>query len=228
METNVRKSGLRVAHDVDDFALEREVVLTLKDTPVIEGDAPAADQDILENVELASKFRTEFLNRQKAKMRRPAYDPAAKYDQTEEEERPDPEGFTLDESGEYNLEKIQKREAIRAKLNKSETRGSKVSLDTQKVVASEYYTREEMDKFPKPKPNLLKKRRGADLSDLFKDMGDEVTPGTLGTHEAAQAKARAEARAEEEARKSRVENYATALEAAKERTSRSQKLEERS
>ena len=61
-------SGVRVAHDFDDFVEEREVILTLKDSYLLEDQDVNLAGDVLENVELASHFKTQAIQQNRMKV----------------------------------------------------------------------------------------------------------------------------------------------------------------
>ena len=54
-----KKTGVRVAHDIDDFVEDREVILTLQDVPIISGDHLNDDADILENIDMRDQYKTQ-------------------------------------------------------------------------------------------------------------------------------------------------------------------------
>lgn len=55
--------GFRVAHDLEDLPEGENVILTLKDVPLLneKGELNEDEDDILENRDLAAKERREFL-----------------------------------------------------------------------------------------------------------------------------------------------------------------------
>ena len=74
-----------------------------------------------------------------------------------DERNPDKSGISLDEHGQYDVQKIAKLERIKAKLGRN---SKAIQLNTQQVVASEYYTPEEMQKkFAVPKVRKRKKKK---------------------------------------------------------------------
>jgi len=60
--------GVRVAHDFNDFVEEREVILTLQDTYVLEGQDVNRSGDVLENVDMAGHFKTEAIQQSRMKV----------------------------------------------------------------------------------------------------------------------------------------------------------------
>ena len=52
-------SGVRVAHDLDDFLEDHEVVLTLKDQGVLDADGVNIGDDVLENSQMAQEYKRQ-------------------------------------------------------------------------------------------------------------------------------------------------------------------------
>jgi SART-1 family. len=143
---NKKGSGVRVAHDFDDFIEDREVILTLKDSNILEGEKIVEDVDTLENVELAAAYKAQVDLENKTKVEilshkvifQKSYDYyAEKYKEEKTllpqyDEKPRyKQGFILDpEVGEYNPEKDKESEN---KPPKFEHKGTLVSLETTKV-----------------------------------------------------------------------------------------------
>lgn len=64
MSTNKKNkdlAGIRVAHDFGDFIEDRETILTLKDTYILDKDGVNEDIDVLENVHMAEEFRHQAI-----------------------------------------------------------------------------------------------------------------------------------------------------------------------
>ena len=61
-------TGVRVAHDFDDFLEDREVILTLKDTYLLDNQDVNRDSDVLENIDLSENFRHEVRQEGKKKV----------------------------------------------------------------------------------------------------------------------------------------------------------------
>lgn len=61
-------AGVRVAHDFDDFVEEREVILTLKDSYVLEDQDINQSGDVLENVDMAGHFKTQAIHQSRMKV----------------------------------------------------------------------------------------------------------------------------------------------------------------
>ncbi len=60
--------GVRVAHDFDDFVEEREIILTLKDSNILDDGDVNQSGDVLENIELASNFKTQAIQQSRKKV----------------------------------------------------------------------------------------------------------------------------------------------------------------
>lgn len=70
--------GIRVAHGADDFAEGKQVILTLADAPILDGEFGAQRlaeaEDVLENVNMVDAEKLKKLNDAKKKLLRPKYD----------------------------------------------------------------------------------------------------------------------------------------------------------
>eukprot|EP00300_Choanocystis_sp_HF-7_P017228 c19667_g1_i4.p1 GENE.c19667_g1_i4~~c19667_g1_i4.p1 ORF type:complete len:761 (+),score=243.88 c19667_g1_i4:51-2285(+) len=160
--------GLRIVHQADSFQTGADVILTLKDNNVLD------EEDQLENIHISEKDRreravaaskklsaSEILEKGEAGVLLPKYD-----------EVKEAEGITLGSEGMIDLEKTRRIEAIRAKLQNPQRQ--EISLDVPKdIVASDYYTAEEMAQFKTKKTKKKKFRSKEKLEELL--AGEEDT-----------------------------------------------------
>ncbi|TRY71736.1 hypothetical protein TCAL_08157 [Tigriopus californicus] len=174
-------SGLKVEHSAENFASGRDVILTLKDSDVLDASA----EDTLVNVNIMDDERTKkkLEEVKKAKVGYNAYDQEEvdeltgelkrknmldKYD--EEIEGEQRTSFKIGHEGDYNEEEQieRQRQKIREKLNAAK-RLESLALPELKV-ASDYYTSEETAQFKKPKKKRKVKKRILRADDLLADL----------------------------------------------------------
>ena len=174
--------GMKIAHDVSAFHEDSTVILTLKDTRVLDEsqtDLNQEAQDELENVNISEADRRVAREKAAKRARQPVYsgyddeefvEPGkerkakilSQYDQEEEAET----HIVLGEDGAFDQAKLKRQEAIRERLKpkKNQTVSLTTSDDTKKEL-TDYYTKEEMVAFAKPKKlRKKKKRRKKDVS----------------------------------------------------------------
>jgi U4/U6.U5 tri-snRNP-associated protein 1 len=206
-------SGLRVAHNADDFIEDREIVLTLADEPLLTKEGLNDAGDTLVNIDMAQDFKRKA-NMENAKKKKIDYDEMdlnkrilPHYDEAPIEQ----EGITLDSTGEYNPEKLKRLEAIRSKLNSS-NKGNEISLDVAKNIASEYQTPEETYKFKVPKKRKTEKKSKDDILKFLEESLQGDT-GALGTRETQKTKAKQEQEAAGDEHK--ADGYQNALDKAR-------------
>lgn len=177
-------SGLKVEHAAEHFLSGRDVILTLKDSDVLDASA----EDTLVNVNIMDDERTKkkLEEAKKAKVGYNAYDQEEvdeltgelkrknmldKYD--EEIEGEQRTSFKIGQEGDYNEEEQieRQRQKIREKLNAAKTLES-LALPELKV-ASDYYTSEETAQFKKPKKKRKVKKRILRADDLLADLEED-------------------------------------------------------
>ena len=174
--------GLKVRHNADDIVEGREVVLTLKDTSVLDDDG----EDELENVLLAEQKARKKARREATKKSDDPFgedDTAAKktvlgkYDEKAEDE-----AMELDGEGLIDAQETKRKEDIKARLA-AELSGLKGTKETAEIVKGEqmdYHTQEEMQaKFVKreKKKKMRKKLRKKHI-DAAELEQDELAPAT--------------------------------------------------
>ncbi|XP_065845121.1 U4/U6.U5 tri-snRNP-associated protein 1-like [Oscarella lobularis] len=155
--------GLKVEHDQEKFQEGRSVVLTLKDSDVLD-----VGGDVLVNVNMVDEEKVaKNLERKKGK---PAYNPyedeevdedgvlkekilLKKYDEVENPE--EPKSFQLGAGGNIDMEEIERKKKFRKMLK---LRGESLDYKSGQV-ASEYYSQEEMVRFKRPKKKKKEKRK---------------------------------------------------------------------
>jgi len=214
------QGGLRVAHDFDDFMEDREVILTLQDSYLLDNQDVNRNGDVLENIDMAEVYKSQ-VNIENRTKKDDLLD--SKYGATEkkilpqyDEKSTEKEGIMLDSLGEFNLERQRKIESIKNKLAGSK-KGGEISLETSKNVASEYFTSDEMKKIKKPlkKAVNVQKNRADILKFLEDSLEDEE--GNLGSRDAQKTRERADLE-DVTTKKLKTENYEAALEKAREKT----------
>jgi len=214
------QGGLRVAHDFDDFMEDREVILTLQDSYLLDNQDVNRNGDVLENIDMAEVYKSQVGIENRTK-KDDLLD--SKYGATEkkilpqyDEKSTEKEGIMLDSLGEFNLERQRKIESIKNKLAGSK-KGGEISLETSKNVASEYFTSDEMKKIKKPlkKAVNVQKNRADILKFLEDSLEDEE--GNLGSRDAQKTRERADLE-DVTTKKLKTENYEAALEKAREKT----------
>ena len=114
-------SGAQLSHSIDDFKAGEEVVLTLADQNVLDGDEVNDNDELLENVNLAADQRRD---RKKELARGAKYDPFGgdtailqKYDH--DEKVANRETLQLDASGAVNVAKAQRLADIKSRLQQT-------------------------------------------------------------------------------------------------------------
>jgi U4/U6.U5 tri-snRNP-associated protein 1 len=161
--------GLQVEHDVDSFADERDVVLTLKDKGVLDEDP----DDVLINVNMVDdeKYRKNLENKKK-KIVYNAYEDQefdelgnpkeksllAQYDETIDGAKKD--GFRI---GYDNA--IERKQALVQSIKEKLAKKRIETIEQKDLrLASEYYNEEELLKFKKPKKKVRKMRTKGKLT----------------------------------------------------------------
>lgn len=166
--------GIKVGHDIESFAEERQIILTLKDQDVLgdEGDELVNvnmidDEKYKKNVELRKQDpRTygydvyeeqydefgEFVGRGLL----------SKYD--DEIDGVKNKKFTIGESKELIME--QQRKALEVKAKLQNKRLETLNIEPLRI-AADYYTEEELTKFKKPKKKVKKTRQKLKADDLL-------------------------------------------------------------
>lgn len=154
--------GLQVNHDMDSFQEGKTVILTLKDDDIL-----AEKDDVLVNVNMIDdeKFKKNVENKKK-KILYNAYDVEeidkygnlkkksllSQYDEEIEGEKR--ENFIIGIDDNPLIQRQNVTQSVRDKLN------SKIleTVETDRQIASDYYTENEMAKFKKPKKKTKKLR----------------------------------------------------------------------
>jgi U4/U6.U5 tri-snRNP-associated protein 1 len=161
--------GLQVEHDVDSFADERDVVLTLKDKGVLDENP----DDVLINVNMVDdeKYRKNLENKKK-KIVYNAYEDQefddlgnpkeksllAQYDETIDGAKKD--GFRI---GYDNA--IERKQALVQSIKEKLAKKRIETIEQKDLrLASEYYNEEELLKFKKPKKKVRKMRTKGKLT----------------------------------------------------------------
>ncbi|KAG5674371.1 hypothetical protein PVAND_004345 [Polypedilum vanderplanki] len=180
--------GLKVAHDIDSFKEERQVILTLEDKDVLDEDG-----DTLMNVNMKDDER--YKKNVEVKKQNPQhygydvyedqYDEfgnfigrgiLSKYD--EEIDGSKKPTFTIGES--KDLIQEQQRKALEVKAKLENKRLETLNLDPLKI-ASDCFTEEELTKFKKPKKKVKKIRQKLKADDLLEIAGDSSSNKDLGS-----------------------------------------------
>lgn len=68
-KSNPNLAGIKIAHDLEDFQENQEIVLTLADKQILQGNELEEEVDVLENYELKDKFENEFYSDLKQKLK---------------------------------------------------------------------------------------------------------------------------------------------------------------
>ncbi|XP_050500074.1 U4/U6.U5 tri-snRNP-associated protein 1 isoform X2 [Diabrotica virgifera virgifera] len=171
--------GLTVQHDVDNFAEEKTVILTLKDKGVLD-----EEDDVLENVNMIDdeRYKKNIENKKKKSVYNPYEDSEfdefgnykeksllSKYDEEIDGAKKDTFKIGYDNAVERKLQAVQ---SVKAKLAQKKLE----SLDnTQLRIASDYYNEEELAKFKKPKKKVRKIRTKGKLIST-----DDIKPDNAG------------------------------------------------
>ncbi|KAL1494761.1 hypothetical protein ABEB36_010307 [Hypothenemus hampei] len=162
--------GLRVDHDINSFAEEKQIILTLKDNEVLKD-----EDDVLVNVNMIDNEKyKKNVEIKKKKILYNAYEDQeydefgnskeksllSKYDEEIDGEKRD--GFLI---GEIN-HAIHKKQIALAQVVKEKLAKKKVESIGEKnlILASEYYNEEELAKFKKPKKKTRKIRTKGKLT----------------------------------------------------------------
>lgn len=171
--------GLKVAHDIESFTEDRQVILTLKDQDVL-----GEDGDTLVNVNMIENER--YKKNVEVRKKNPLhygydvyeeqYDEfgnfidrsvLGKYD--DEIDGNKSKTFTLGESKELMQENQRRAMEIKAKLQNKTLE----NLNVEPLrLASDHYTEEELAKFKKPKKKIKKIRQKLKADDLLEIAGD--------------------------------------------------------
>lgn len=173
-------AGLKVAHDIDTFREERQVILTLEDKDVL-----TEDGDVLMNVNMKDdeRYKKNVVNK-KLNPQHYGYDVyedqydefgnfidrgvLAKYDD-DIDESVKKSSFVIGESKELIRQQQRKAMEVKAKLQ-GKTLES-LNEDPLKL-ASDHYTEEELIKFKKPKKKVKKLRQKLKADELLEIAGD--------------------------------------------------------
>ncbi|XP_040567590.1 U4/U6.U5 tri-snRNP-associated protein 1 [Lepeophtheirus salmonis] len=172
--------GLRVEHNVDNFSEGQSVILTLKDSDILDD----TESDVLVNVNMMDdeKAKKKIEDAKKTKTGYNPYDQEMVDDETGElkkknlldkyDEEIDGEAKKSFQIGSVNtLNRDKEKERIRDKLNKN-----LVSLELpEKKIASDYYTPGEVVAFKKTKKKKKIKRRILKADDLINMMNNAPT-----------------------------------------------------
>lgn len=226
---NKSNKGVRVLHDFDDFVEDREIVLTLKDSYILQNEKILDEDDMLENIELSEAYKSQVDQENRTKKVLSYEDKSGaerkilpQYD----EKKRFKDGILLDTEGEYNLEKIRQRESIKAKLAGKSTDKKEINLETSKTVASEYMNAEEMKKFkiPMKKPQNNKKSKEDIIAFLESSLKEE--DDDHGNREIMKQQREKVELQDMITKKQKMENYETALDKAREKTKYSRFYEE--
>lgn len=170
MYTGRDLKGLKVDHDIDSFAEERDVILTLKDRGVLDEDD---EGDVLVNVNMMDneKYKKNVENKKK-KILYNAYEDnefdefgnpkekslLSKYDEEIEGEKRNSFKIGYDSGVER---KQMAALSIKEKLQKKKLESI---VEKPLMLASEFYNEEEMTKFKKPKKKIRKIRSKGKLT----------------------------------------------------------------
>lgn len=173
--------GLKVAHDIDSFKEDRQVILTLEDQDVL-----AEDGDTLVNVNMKDDER--YVKNVEVKKQNPLhygydvyedqYDEfgnfigrgmLSKYDEVLDGDAK--KTFTIGESKELIQQQRRRAMEIKAKLENKTLE----SLNVEPLrLASDHFTEEELTKFKKPKKKVKKIRQKLKADDLLELGGDQT------------------------------------------------------
>lgn len=173
--------GIKVGHDIESFAEERQVILTLKDRDVL-----ADEGDELINVNMVDDERyKKNVELRKQDPRTYGYDVyeeqydefgafvgrglLSKYDDELDGEKR--KNFTIGESKDLIIQ--QQRKALEVKAKLQNKRLESLNLEPLKV-ASDHFTEEEMTKFKKPKKKVKKTRQKLKADELLEIAGNKA------------------------------------------------------
>ncbi|EFJ36327.1 hypothetical protein SELMODRAFT_404232 [Selaginella moellendorffii] len=196
-------AGMKIRHGLEKIIEGGEVVLTLKDSNILaEGDINE-DADELENVNLTEQTVRSNAYRD-AKKKKGTYEDKFQNDINtvksllpQYDDAPKDEGIQLDDLGGVNEESQKRLEEVRLKLQGAALKMQ--SLLGPENQASDFYTKEEMMKFKKPRKQ--KKLRKKDMLDVDA-LEAEAKAAGLGADDlgsrANNSKPKQEAEAEEE------------------------------
>jgi U4/U6.U5 tri-snRNP-associated protein 1 len=195
---------LKVEHSAEKFAEGRSVILTLKDSNILDDE----DEDTLVNVNIVDDERAtkKIDDARKAKVGYNAYDQEdvddmtgevrkknmlAKYD--EEIDGAQKSSFRIGDSGEYSEEAQLQRERDRVRQKLAAKRTMESLQTAQPRIASDYYTHEEVLQFKKPKKKKEKKVKSTRKSmlkadDLLAMDGTNPLPDSFGSRSRSKAK----------------------------------------
>lgn len=173
--------GLKVAHDIESFTEDRQVILTLKDQDIL-----GEDGDTLVNVNMIDDER--YKKNVEVKKQNPLhygydvyedqYDEfgnfigrgmLSKYDDVIDSEKRTT--FTIGESKELIQEQQRKALEVKAKLQGKTLESLNVA---PLKIASDHFTEEELTKFKKPKKKVKKIRQKLKADDLLEIGGDQT------------------------------------------------------
>ncbi|XP_070497919.1 U4/U6.U5 tri-snRNP-associated protein 1 [Chironomus tepperi] len=175
-------AGLKVAHDIDTFREERQVILTLEDKDVL-----AEDEDVLMNVNMKDDERyKKNVDNRKLNPEHYGYDVyedqydefgnfidrgvLSKYDD-DIDGSAKKSSFVIGESKELIREQQRKAMEVKAKLQGKTLE----SLNENPLrLASDHYTEEELTKFKKPKRKVKKLRQKLKADELLEITGDNT------------------------------------------------------
>ncbi|XP_065906677.1 U4/U6.U5 tri-snRNP-associated protein 1-like isoform X2 [Dysidea avara] len=162
--------GLKVEHSEGSFREGKDIILTLKDSAILDDVG-----DVLENIDIIEKQKAK--KNVELKNKKVDYNPYEddEFDQygnyqpkvilkkyKEEIEGVKKDSIVLDEGGSYDATEERERQIVRERL-----RANAVSLEgVQARVASEYYSAEEMLKFKKPRKKKKLKKQALKPDDL--------------------------------------------------------------
>ena len=234
-------AGLRVRHGADEVAEGETVVLTLKDSSILDETRTGVNDegDELENVLLAEEKRRKRARAEAAK--RPADKPFDEEDETANDgptvlgkydEKKDDDGLTLNAAGAVSaaeeLRKAEIRRRLAASLGGAPAGAREQSAATEKKTLAEFLTPAEVEArevadaaatFKKPKKKRRKKLREKKL-EVDELEGDALVPATseLGSRRAREEEGSAADAAAATDRWRRDARFAAALADAKRRT----------
>lgn len=145
-----KKNRVRVAHDYEDFQEDKEVILVIQDSNILD----SKGETVLENPQIAQNYRSEFHKKIQEKLSgdQDPDDPffrgkiLPKYD----EYKPEKEGFFIDEEGDTEKDESSVLDSINKKLGIKSDKGI-FSLEVVKKAGSDYMTEEEYRGFSKKK-----------------------------------------------------------------------------
>ncbi|CAG9809607.1 unnamed protein product [Chironomus riparius] len=175
-------AGLKVAHDIDTFREERQVILTLEDKDVL-----TEDGDVLMNVNMKDDERyKKNVSNKRLNPQLYGYDVyedqydqfgnfidrgvLAKYDD-DIDASAQKSSFVIGESRELIRQQQRKAMEVKAKLQGKTLESLN---DDPLKLASDHYTEEELTKFKKPKRKVKKLRQKLKADELLEIVGDNT------------------------------------------------------